>query len=104
MSSGCWRPIRPPGNCSTSCALSATLQDLPQQTLGEDLSDRVLQLAERRMLTEPQLPAEPAQLVEPARPAAAAATVRATLRRFLNARRWPGPRGHRCGRDVDARR
>jgi hypothetical protein len=33
-------------------ALSQTLQSLPQEKLGEDLSQRVLQAAERRMLTE----------------------------------------------------
>jgi hypothetical protein len=33
-------------------ALSATLQALPQQKLGEDLSQKVLRIAERRMLTE----------------------------------------------------
>ena len=32
--------------------LSATLQALPQQKVGEDLSQRVLRVAERRMLTE----------------------------------------------------
>lgn len=38
--------------------LSATLQALPQQKLGEDLTERVLRLAERRMLTE----GEPGQM------------------------------------------
>ena len=33
-------------------ALSATLQALPQEKLGEDLSRQVLRVAERRMLTE----------------------------------------------------
>ena len=33
-------------------ALSAALQSLPQQKLGEDLSAQVLRAAERRMLTE----------------------------------------------------
>jgi len=32
-------------------ALSTTLQSLPQQKVGEDLSPRVLRVAERRMLT-----------------------------------------------------
>ena len=60
--------------------LGATLQDLPQQTLGEDLGDRVLQLAEHRMLTESQLPAEPV------RPIAARTVVRTIVRRFVHAR------------------
>ena len=38
-------------------AVSATLQSLPRQKLGEDLSQQVLCIAERRMLTD----AEPGQ-------------------------------------------
>ena len=37
-------------------ALSSTLQTLPQHKLGEDISQRVLRMAERRMLTEPAAP------------------------------------------------
>ena len=39
-------------------ALSSTLQTLPQHKLGEDISQRVLRIAERRMLTEPAAPGE----------------------------------------------
>ena len=40
-------------------ALSATLQSLPAQTLGVDLSQGVLRVAEGRMLAEPARPDEP---------------------------------------------
>lgn len=40
-------------------ALSATLQSLPAQTLGVDLSQDVLRVAEGRMLAEPARPDEP---------------------------------------------
>ena len=56
-------------------ALSATLQSLPQQKLGEDLSRQVLRVAERRMLTE----GEP----DDAAPVPLSRTV---LRRFINRR------------------
>ncbi len=56
-------------------ALSATLQSLPQQKLGEDLSQQVLRVAERRMLTE----GEP----DDAAPVPLSRTI---LRRFVNRR------------------
>ena len=56
-------------------ALSATLQSLPQQKLGEDLSRQVLRVAERRMLTE----GEP----DDAAPVPLSRTV---FRRFINRR------------------
>jgi hypothetical protein len=59
-------------------ALAATLQSLPQSKLGEDLSQPVLQIAQRRMLSGSPAPAE---LARPAvRPAAA------ILRRVFNPR------------------
>ncbi len=42
-------------------ALSATLQSLPAHKLEEDLSQEVLQIAGRRMLSVPRGPAEPAE-------------------------------------------
>ena len=62
-------------------ALSATLQTMPQYKLGEDLSERVLRAAERRILTEPRQPTPPT----PTRG-------KAILRRVLNRRVlfWPG--------------
>jgi hypothetical protein len=61
--------------------LSATLQSLPQQKLGEDLSQQVLRVAERRMLTE----GEP----NDAAPVPASRTL---LRRFVTRRSviWTG--------------
>ncbi|MFZ1932475.1 MAG: hypothetical protein WCB27_05575 [Thermoguttaceae bacterium] len=56
-------------------AVSATLQSLPQMKVGEDLSQQVLRVAERRMLTE----GEPAD-------AAPAPLSRTLLRRFINRR------------------
>jgi len=47
-------------------ALSATLQSLPQYKLGEDISQQILRVAERRMLTEPAEPPQPAK--QPAEP------------------------------------
>jgi len=58
-------------------ALSSTLQNMPQYTLGEDLSDRVLRIAERRMLTDSERLGRPAQKGK---------TWPAILRRFVNAR------------------
>ena len=60
--------------------LSATLQALPQQKLGEDLSQRVLRVAERRMLTGE----EPGQ-TEPS-PLAPVPLVRSVFRRVANRR------------------
>jgi hypothetical protein len=56
-------------------ALSAALQSLPQQKLGEDLSAHVLRAAERRMLTE----GEPSE-------SAPVPLSRTVLRRFVNRR------------------
>ncbi len=67
--------------------LRATLQELPEQKLDEDLAPIVLRLAERRMLTEPAEPAEPDQSGRP--------TPAATVRRVFVAagRRLLNPRG-----------
>jgi hypothetical protein len=59
-------------------ALSSKLQALPQHKLGEDLSQHVLQVAQRRMLTTS---APPGELPRPAPP-----TRRAILRRLVNSR------------------
>ena len=48
-------------------ALSSTLQALPQHKLDEDLSERVLRLAERRMLSEPVSPESRHDLPSPHR-------------------------------------
>ena len=58
-------------------ALSVTLQALPQEKLGEDLSRQVLRVAERRMLTE----GEPAEMERAPVPLA-----RSVFRRFFNRR------------------
>jgi hypothetical protein len=58
-------------------ALSNTLQDLPQEKLGEDLSRQVLRIAERRMLTE----GEPGDLETAPTP-----LERSVFRRFFNRR------------------
>jgi hypothetical protein len=58
-------------------ALSTTLQDLPQEKLGEDLSRQVLRIAERRLLTE----GEPGDLETAPTPAE-----RSPFRRFFNRR------------------
>ena len=62
-------------------ALSSTLQNLPQYKLAEDLSERVLRTAERRMLTQSAAPGEAAVLPKPA-----PSTGRTILRRVLNTR------------------
>ena len=60
--------------------LSAALQSLPQQKLGEDLGPRVLRIAERRMLTEePPVDVKRAQF-------AAVPLARSIFRRFLQPR------------------
>ncbi len=56
-------------------AVGATLQSLPRQKLGEDLSQQVLRMAERRMLTE----GEPGD-------AAPVPLSRALFRRFIHRR------------------
>ena len=61
-------------------ALSATLQSLPQEKLGEDLSQRVLRAAERRMLTEGK--PDEAEIS----PFAPVPLVRSVFRRFVNRR------------------
>lgn len=53
-------------------ALRATLQELPEQRLDEDLAPLVLRLAERRMLTEAAEAAQAAEAAEATEPAAAA--------------------------------
>lgn len=53
-------------------ALRATLQELPEQSLDEDLAPLVLRLAERRMLTEAAEAAQAAEAAEATEPAAAA--------------------------------
>ena len=67
-------------------ALSAALQSLPQQKLGEDLSRQVLRVAERRMLTE----GEPDDAAPS--PAAPMPLVRSLSKRFLSRRTllWTG--------------
>jgi len=60
--------------------LSATLQALPQQKLGEDLSQQVLQIAEHRMLTE----GEPGEAS--ASPIAPVPLGRSVFQRFLTRR------------------
>jgi len=71
-------------------ALRATLQDLPEQMIEEDLAPIVLRVAERRMLTEPT---EPTEQGEPAQ--AARATPAQKVRRAFYAvgRRLLNPRG-----------
>jgi autotransporter-associated beta strand protein len=60
--------------------LSAALQSLPQQKVGEDLGPRVLRIAERRMLTgEPPVDVKQAQF-------AAVPLARSIFRRFLQPR------------------
>lgn len=65
--------------------LSSTLQSLPQYKLAEDLSQWVLRIAQRRILTEP---AEPGELPKPAPPTGTepAPSRRAILRRVFNSR------------------
>ncbi len=58
--------------------LSSKLESLPQYKLGEDLSQQVLRIAERRMLTQPALPGE--------LPKPAPTPRRAILRRVFNSR------------------
>jgi hypothetical protein len=67
-------------------ALSTTLQALPQQKLGEDLSQKVLRIAERRMLTEGE-PDRPE-----VSPDAPVPLTRAIFQRFLTRRAvvWAG--------------
>ncbi|MCE5266772.1 MAG: zf-HC2 domain-containing protein [Planctomycetaceae bacterium] len=60
-------------------ALSATLQSLPQEKVGEDLSHRVLQAAERRMITEGPGESEPS-------PFAPTPLIRSVFQRFINRR------------------
>ena len=62
--------------------VSSTLQSLPQEKVGEDLSARVLRTAERRMLTETG-PGDDGE--EPAMP-----LWRQTLRGMLSGRAWSG--------------
>jgi len=64
-------------------ALSSTLQSMPQYALGEDLSDRVLRMAERRMLTDSE---------RLSRPRGNGKTWPSHLSRLLNARAliWSG--------------
>ena len=59
--------------------LSSTLQAMPQYKLGEDLSQQVLRIAERQILTEPD------QFPSPA-PAPDAVRRRSIFRRLLNPR------------------
>jgi len=59
-------------------ALSSKLQALPQQKLGEDLSQKVLGVAQRRMLATSAAPGE--------LPPPASSTRRATLRRLVGSR------------------
>ena len=70
-------------------ALSSRLRSLPKERLGEDLSERVLQVAQRRMLTQPGSTAKvaPAQSAQPVEPAPWRKLVRrlATPRTLL----WP---------------
>jgi hypothetical protein len=49
-------------------ALSSTLKSLPQETLGEDLSEIVLRMAERRILTTPAESEQLAELAAPPQP------------------------------------
>ena len=74
-----------------SAPLSATLQDLPQQTLGEDLGDRVLQLAERRILTESQLPAEPVRPIANATTACGQPSAGSSTPVRWSGPAWPSP-------------
>ena len=76
-------------------ALSAALQSLPQQKLGEDLSQQVLHVAERRMLTE----GEPGDAAL-ARDAAVSRTI---FRRFLESPRAGLDRNGRSDRRNDRR-
>jgi len=56
-------------------ALSSTLQALPQQKLGEDLTEQVLRIAEREILTQPVQPSKSAPVAR-----------RPIFRRLLNPR------------------
>src|SRR5271155_1164669 len=66
-------------------AVGSTLQGLPQQKLGEDLSARVLQLAERRML----LPEEPEKSEKADKPAAGRAAAAVTTRDAKDSESFP---------------
>jgi hypothetical protein len=67
-------------------SLSATLKSLPRQQLGEDLSENVLRIAERRMLTE-KMGTGSAEVPVPifSKPAPIFSTI---LRRLKNPRVW----------------
>lgn len=62
-------------------ALSSTLQTMPQYKLGEDISERVLRIAQRRILTEAEQLNKPAKVPQPR-----------VFRRLLNSRAliWSG--------------
>ena len=72
-------------------SLSANLQALPAYELGEDLSERVLRAAEKRMLSDPVVPRELDQRANGRTSSTADRASKSVLRRILTPRNlfWP---------------